>query len=60
MQMIEKYQTVPVTKEAVQWNGQNFDEIKEFTHGNVSEYVDAVMKSTSIDDYKKRIMKEES
>ena len=27
--MIEKYQTIPVTKEAVQWNGQNFDEIKE-------------------------------
>lgn len=34
MLMIEKYQTVPVTKEAVQWNGQNFDEIKEFTHGD--------------------------
>lgn len=32
--MIEKYQTIPVTEEAVQWNGQNFDEIKEFTHGN--------------------------
>ena len=32
--MIEKYQTIPVTKEAVKWNGQNFDEIKEFTHGN--------------------------
>lgn len=29
-------------------------------YGNVSEYVDAVMKSTSIDDYKKRIMREES
>ena len=32
--MIEKYQTVPVTKEAVQLDGKNFDEIKEFTHGD--------------------------
>lgn len=27
---------------------------------NASEYVDMIMKSTSIDDYKKRIMREES
>ena len=38
MQMIEKYRTVPVTKEAVQWDGQNFDEIKEFTHGDAYYY----------------------
>lgn len=38
MQIIEKYQTVPVTKEAVQWNGQNFDELKDDVYCNDCEH----------------------
>lgn len=32
--MIDKYRKKPVVIEAVQWNGENFQQIDEFTGGN--------------------------
>lgn len=56
--MIAKYVKKPVTIEAVQWTGDNIDEIREFA-GDVVSYEDSVMHLStlegtvvaSVDDY---------
>lgn len=56
--MIAKYVKKPVTIEAVQWTGDNIDEIREFA-GDVVSYEDSVMRLStpegtvvaSVDDY---------
>lgn len=33
--MVKKYKTKPCEIEAIQWNGNNLEEIKRFTHYNI-------------------------
>ena len=36
--MVKKYRQIPVELEAVQWTGNNYDEVKEFLDGNSHLY----------------------
>lgn len=46
--MISKYVKRPVTIEAVQWTGDNIDEIREFA-GDVMSYVDGVLHLSTLE-----------
>lgn len=45
--MVKKYRQIPVELEAIQWDGNNVDEIKDFLNGGARVYAGCLFVTTS-------------